>query len=148
MSSVRTSSRPRPDSSGGFTLLELIIVVAIIGILATIVLPQLKDKPLRAKEAVLKSNLVRVRDALDQYYADKGRYPSSLQDLVEGKYLRKLPIDPITNRDDSWILVQEEVDEEAPLPEGEDGEEAAPGIVDIRSGSKRKSLSGEPYSEW
>src|SRR5829696_10401907 len=82
----------------GFTLLELIIVVAIIGILATVAMPALKDVPRRANEAVLKNNLRTLRDVIDQHYGDKGKYPTSLEALVEGGYLRRVPNDPITKR--------------------------------------------------
>lgn len=147
---IPTASPPaarRTPREAGFTLLELIIVVAIIGILATIVLPMLRDKPIRAKEAVLKTNLMRIRDVIDQHYADKGKYPASLEALVESGYLRTVPIDPITGRTDTWVLVFEEVDEEAPPPESEEGE-GGPGVIDVRSGSERTSLGGTPYSEW
>jgi general secretion pathway protein G len=145
--SPRTPPPPAAAGASGFTLLELIIVVAIIGILATIVLPQLRDKPIRAKEAVLKTNLARVRDVIDQYYADKGKYPPSLEALVDEKYLRTVPLDPITGRNDSWVLIYEELDEEAPPLEIEEGE-GGPGVVDIKSGSERVSLGGTPYAEW
>src|SRR6185295_1208219 len=92
----------------GFTLLELIIVVAIIGILATIAMPALKDVPRRANEAVLKTNLHTLRDVIDQYYGDKGKYPTSLDELVEKGYLRKVPIDPITKRSDTWVFTYED----------------------------------------
>lgn len=136
-------------AGAGFTLLELIIVIAIIGILAAIVLPQLKDKPLRAKEAVLKTDLFTMRDTIDQYYADKGKYPPSLEALVSSGYLRKVPADPITGRTDTWILTYEKQEEGAdePLPV-DDGEESGPGITDVHSGAPGNSILGSPYSEW
>lgn len=131
----------------GFTLLELIIVIAIIGILATIAMPALKDMPLRAKEAVLKTNLRTLRDVIDQHYGDKGRYPPTLETLVENGYLRRVPNDPITRRNDTWVVVYEEIDPDNP-PLESDGEDSEPGIIDVRSGSEALSLNGTPYAEW
>jgi general secretion pathway protein G len=135
----------------GFTLLEMIIVVAIIGILAAIAMPKLKDMPMRANEVVLKNNLHTMRDVLDQYYGDKGHYPESLETLVKEGYLRAVPVDPITKRNDTWVLVREETDSDHPSPSesaGEGGEDHQPGIVDIHSGSDRISFAGTPYAEW
>lgn len=131
----------------GFTLLELIVVIAIIGILATIAMPAMKDVPRRANEAVLKTNLRTMRDVIDQHYGDKGKYPTSLQSLVDTGYLRKIPIDPITKSRDTWIPVYEEIDPNNPPAETE-SEEGQPGIVDVRSGSPATSLDGTPYGEW
>ena len=137
-----------PSNEQGFTLLELIIVIAVVGILATIAMPRLKEVPVRANEAVLKTNLHTIRDVIDQHYGDKGKYPTSLEALVESGYLKKVPIDPITKRSDTWIPVYEEVDPDAPGPETGESEDGQPGIVDVRSGSPRTSLDGTPYSEW
>lgn len=131
----------------GFTLLELIIVIAIIGILATIAMPALKDVPRRANEAVLKTNLHTLRDVIDQYYGDKGKYPTSMQQLVEMGYLRKIPSDPMTKRSDTWVFEYEQTDKDAPPPESASGE-ALPGITDVHSGSPLLSLDGVPYREW
>jgi general secretion pathway protein G len=134
----------------GFTLLEMIIVVAIIGILAAIAMPKLKDMPMRANEVVLKNNLRTLRDVLDQYYGDKGHYPQSLEILVKEGYLRAIPVDPITKSSNTWVLVREETDADHP-PEGESGDDSgdnAPGIVDIHSGSPKTSFAGTPYAEW
>jgi general secretion pathway protein G len=136
-------------SERGFTLLELIIVVAMIGILATIAMPALKDMPRRAKEAVLKTNLHTIRESLVMFYGDKGRYPGTLEELVP-RYLRHVPVDPFTGSNATWVLIFEEDDEfgdVGPAPE-DDGELAGPGILDVRSGSGLASLDGTPYGEW
>lgn len=132
----------------GFTLLELIVVVAIIGILATIAMPALKNVPLRTRESVLKTNLRTLRDVIDQHYGDKGRYPTTLEALVEEKYLRKIPIDPITKSNDTWVLVYEETDPDNPPAETETSEDGQPGIIDVKSGAPGTSLDGQPYEEW
>lgn len=131
----------------GFTLLELIVVIAIVGILATIAMPAMKDVPRRANEAVLKTNLHTFRDVIDQHYGDKGKYPTSLQSLVDTGYLRKIPMDPITKSRDTWIPIYEEINPDSPPAETE-SEDGQPGIVDVRSGSAAISLDGTPYSEW
>jgi general secretion pathway protein G len=131
----------------GFTLLELIVVIAIVGILAAIAMPKMKDMPRRASEAVLKTDLHTMRDAIDQHYGDKGRYPASLDALVEGGYLRALPIDPITKRSDTWVVEYEEIDPDNPPPES-DSADGQPGIIDVHSGSPKLSLDGTPYAEW
>jgi general secretion pathway protein G len=136
----------------GFTLLELIIVVAMIGILASIAMPALKDMPTRAKESVLKTNLRTLREVIDQFYGDKGRYPATLDELVDTKYLRQVPIDPFTKSSKTWVLVFEEAETEGeqagPPPTG-DEEQNGPGIIDVHSGSSALSLDGKtPYAEW
>lgn len=118
----------------GFTIIELMIVMAIIGILLTIAQPQFQQYTTRAKEAVLKENLFTIRDVIDQYYADKGRYPDSLQDLVDNGYIRKVPDDPFTKSSDTWVTV--------PPDTGEGG------IFDVHSGSDLIALDGTPYNEW
>jgi general secretion pathway protein G len=131
----------------GFTLLELIIVIAIIGILAAIAMPKMKDIPRHANEAVLRTDLRTMRDVIDQHYGDKGRYPESLQALVDAGYLRAIPIDPITKKSDTWVVVYEDVDPDHP-PEGDEGVGAKPGVIDVHSGSPLKALDGTPYGEW
>jgi general secretion pathway protein G len=123
----------------GFTLIELITVVAIVGILAGIAVPQYKIAILQAKESVLRQDLFLFRDAIDQYYIDKGKYPASLDALAEEGYLRKIPIDPMTQAAD-WEPVFEEPDPDRP------GE--TPGVYDVKSASTATSSSGTPYNEW
>ena len=133
--------------TAGFTLLELIVVIAVIGILAAIAMPALKNVPRRATESVLKNNLRTMRDVIDQYMGDKGNYPPSLEALVEEGYLRKVPNDPITKSNDTWLLVFEEPSDEESGGFSDD-ETAQPGIIDVHSGSDQLSLDGTPYSEW
>ena len=116
----------------GFTLIELMIVMSLIVILASIGLAVYTNSITRAKESVLKEDLFRMRDAIDQYYSDKGKYPSSLQDLVSEKYLRSIPVDPFTNSTATWQPVMDQ----------------GKGITDVHSASSSVSSKGTAYSAW
>ena len=124
----------------GFTLVELLIVISLISILAAMGLVQYKNSVVSSKEAVLHTDLFRMRDAIDQYYADKGKYPSSLDALVSDGYLRKLPDDPITKSSDTWTTVPAEPDPNNPSAE--------PGVYDVKSGAQGTALDGTNYSDF
>ena len=132
----------RGNRTRGFTLVELLVVIAIIGILVAIAVPQLQKAPIRAKEVTLREDLFTFRSCLDQYYADKGHYPDTLQTLVTDKYIRKIPIDPFTKSADTWQVVMEEPDS------SETASLEPPGIIDVKSGAKQASLDGSPYNTW
>ena len=123
----------------GFTLIELITVVAIVSILAAVALPNYRTAIVQAREAVLREDLFQFRDRIDQYYADKGKYPESLEVLVSDGYLRSIPSDPMTQAAD-WQVVPADPDPDNPTEQ--------PGIYDVKSSSEGVSLAGTPYSEW
>ena len=135
-SRFRVSASPR--LAKGFTLLELMIVISIIIILAAVALPQYQKATIRARETVLRDDLFQMRKVIDQYAADKGKLPQSLDDLVSGGYLREIPVDPMTNERD-WNVVT-----------GEDpnSSEGGQGVIDVKSSSPDTSTEGTPYSEW
>lgn len=116
--------------------MEMLVVLALIAVLASLVAPVVSGSILRAKESTLKENLLVMRKAIDDYYADNASYPQSLDVLVEKKYIRKIPNDPFTERPDSWQTV---------MSEGE-GEDA--GIIDIHSGAEEAASDGTSYKEW
>ena len=124
--------------------MELIIVMAIIGILSAIAIPRFRQAPMKAKEAVLKTNLHVMRESFDQYFADKNYYPESLEELVEEGYIRKVPIDPFTQSSSTWYFIYAEPSDDD-LP-SEDT--ASQGIFDVKSGSNYISLKGQPVSDW
>jgi general secretion pathway protein G len=130
------------QKQNGFTLIEMIIVFALIGILVGLGLPQFTNATKRAREAVLKEDLFLMRKLIGQYQLDKGQFPASLQTLVDDGYLYKVPIDPITKTADSWIEVMEVLSEED-LVAG-----VQPGISDVKSGSNATALDGTLYSTW
>ena len=139
---MRTGRARREGSrgEGGFTLIELLIVIAIIGIIAGIAAAQMRTAPQRAKEAVLKEDLFAIRDVIDQYFADKGKYPESLESLIEEGYLRKIPVDPITGSEETWQTVQAEATDE--------DTEGAGGVIDVKSGADGTALDGTRYQDW
>ncbi|MCG8458604.1 MAG: type II secretion system GspH family protein [Holophagales bacterium] len=146
---ARTKAAP-PTREAGFSLLELIVVVAIMGILASIAMPNLIQTPTRAREAVLKTNLHTLREVIDQHYGDKGFYPPTLEALAEEGYLRDVPIDPMTGEMEWGVIYDQEGVEdllEADILEGE-GLETAPGVIDVYSLSPETSLDGTPYADW
>ena len=137
----------RRPSESGFTLLELLVVMTIIGILAAVAIPALRDSPQRAREAALKENLFTFRSTIDQFHGDKGYYPPDLQTLVAEGYIRSVPVDPMTKSRDTWVVAYEELTTET---EGEapPEESIAPGIVDVHSASEAKALDGTSYKDW
>ena len=130
----------RRTRADGFTLIELMIVMAIIVILAGMATAMYVNSIQRSKEAVLKSDLFRMRDAIDQYYADKNKYPASLEALVSEKYMRAVPVDPFTNTADSWQTTLAEPDPNNPSAEA--------GIFDVKSGAEQTAIDGTRYADW
>jgi len=152
--SVHATSPASPHASrltlhdSGFTLLELLVVMTIIGILAAIAVPALRDSPQRAREAALREDLFTLRSTIDQYHGDKGAYPPDLQTLVSAGYIRKIPLDPMTKSADTWVLAFEEpatgAEGAPPAPD----QSTSPGITDVHSGSSEKALDGTLYKDW
>jgi general secretion pathway protein G len=132
--------KPLKRLDRGFTIIELLVVISIIMILATMGMTQYRNSVIYAREGVLKEDLFRMRDAIDQYYADKGQYPSTLDALVSDGYVRKLPEDPFTKSSSSWQTVPAEPDPNNPTAEA--------GVFDVKSGSDATALDGTKYSEW
>ncbi len=119
----------------GFTLIELLVVLAIISTLLTLAVPRYFSSLQRSKEMVMKENLWIMRDALDKYYGDVGKYPDQLEDLATKKYLRTIPIDPITDTSTTWLVI--------PPDDPEKG-----GVYDVKSGAEGTATGGSPYSDW
>jgi general secretion pathway protein G len=128
------------DGERGFTLIELLVVISLIVLLASISLVMYQNSVQRGREAVLKEDLFRMRDAIDQHYADKGKYPASLEDLVSAGYLRKVPVDPMTQSATTWQTVPAEPDPANLTVE--------PGIYNVQSGAEGQALDGSKFSEW
>lgn len=125
-----------PDPrKAGFTLIELLVVMAIIATLLTIVAPRYMGSIDRSKETALKENLNTLRQSIDKYYGDNGQYPATLDALVEKRYIRQVPLDPITERNDSWVT--------SPPPDKDQT-----GVYDVYSGAAGKASDGRPYAEW
>jgi general secretion pathway protein G len=119
----------------GFTIVELLVVLAALGLLLALAAPRYVEHVDRSREAVLKHNLKATREAIDRYHADRGRYPASLQELVAARYLREVPLDPITDRADTWVLV------------GPDGTNSG-AVFDVKSGSRSQARDGTAYAAW
>jgi general secretion pathway protein G len=137
---VRGGGWRRSPSADGWTLIELMVVMTLIVVLAGIGLATYTNSVKRSREAALKEDLFQLRSALDQYYADKNRYPPSLDALVSEKYVRALPVDPFTNSVDTWQIVMSEPDPSNPSAES--------GVFDVRSGSDQIALDGTRYADW
>ena len=133
---IRTSAA-RPV---GFTLVELLVVISMISVLAAMGMVQYKNSVRRTQEVTLKHDLFHMRDAIDQYYADKGKYPASLDSLVTDGYMRRIPEDPITQSSSTWQTIPAEPDPANPSAES--------GIYDVKSGATGTSLDGSSYSDW
>jgi general secretion pathway protein G len=121
-------------------MIELMVVLALISLLATMGLAQYRQSVVYSREAVLKQDLFQLRDAIDQYYADKGQYPSTLDALVSDGYVRKLPDDPFTRSSSSWQTVPAEPDPNNPTAEA--------GVYDVKSGSDATAIDGTKYADW
>ena len=132
--------RQRLTADRGFTMIELAIVMTIIVILASMAMAQYRNAHIRAQEAVLKEDLFQMRDAMDQFYADKNKWPSDLAELVSEGYIRELPEDPMTSSKDTWQTENAEPDPNNPSSTG--------GIKNVKSGSDRTSLDGSRYADW
>jgi general secretion pathway protein G len=137
---TRLKSRVPKSRIPGFTLIEMMIVMAIIVILIAVAVPFYQKAIIRAKESVLHNNLFAMRSAIDEYTFDKQKAPQGLQDLVTDGYLREVPKDPITQRNDSWKIIMESA--------GQAVNSTQPGVFDVRSGSEKSSLDGTRYSDW
>lgn len=132
----KTTRNSSAHGANGFTLVELLVVMAIIATLLTVAVPRYFQNADRAREAVLRQTLASTRDAIDKYYGDTGRYPDTLQQLVEKRYLRKLPYDPIAQSDTTWVVI----------PPAADSRQS--GVYDVRSGAPGNGHDGRPYAEW
>ena len=119
----------------GFTLIELMVVLAVIATLLAIALPRYFSSLEKSREAVLQQNLVMMRETLDKYYGDKGKYPEALDELVSSRYLRALPVDPITDSNATWIIVPPDLPEKG-------------GVYDVRSGAQGVARNGTEYRNW
>ena len=135
-----SSTRRSRHAAAGFTLIELMVVIALISVLAGMGVVMYRNSIKRTQEAVLREDLFRMRDAIDQYYADKAKYPASLEALVAEGYLRQIPRDPITNSSETWVTVPSEPDPGDPTAEV--------GIFDVKSGAEGTSIDGSPYADW
>ncbi len=136
----RTTNRRRRGGESGFTLIELMVVMAVIGLLAAIAIPSYVHTIKRAREAVLKEDLHTLHTAIDSYTVDKEKAPQSLDDLVQAGYLKTVPIDPMTSRNDTWITGESDAMTDINETQG--------GINDVHSGSQEVSTEGTTYNTW
>ena len=125
---------------GGFTMLEMMVVISIMLILISIAVPAYNRSIIHARETVLRQDLFTLRSVIDQYTEDRQKAPQSLSDLVSAGYLRQIPVDPMTNSNSTWQVVQEDILQSVDQQE--------PGISDVHSGSNASSSEGTPYSDW
>jgi general secretion pathway protein G len=128
------SNHGTADRWRGFTLIELLVVMTIVALLLSLALPRYLHSVDRSKETVLRHDLVALRDAIDKFLADTGRYPEALDDLAAKGYVRQIPVDPLTDSATTWILV--------PPPDGKSG------VYDVRSGAPGKALDGSEFKDW
>lgn len=136
----QSPNHPIVRSPQGFTMIELLIVMALIAILASMGMAQYHASVVYAKEATLREDLFQMRDAIDQYYADKGQYPGTIDALVSEHYMRAVPVDPFTKSNSSWQTIPAEPDPNNPTAE--------PGVYDVKSGSDANALDGSRYADW
>lgn len=132
---MQTGEHHTQRTGRGFTLIELLVVLAVLAVLAGIVTPIYLDRVDEARETVLRQNLLGLRQAIDQHYRDRGSYPQSLQALVERRYIRAVPEDPITGRTDTWVIV---------APQGQ----GSTGVFDVRSGAGSRARDGSEFAQW
>jgi general secretion pathway protein G len=125
----------RPSGRRGFTLIELLVVMAVLAVLLTLAVPRYFGSVEKSKETVLRENLVLLRDSLDKFYTDNGKYPAALEDLVEKKYLRRVPVDPVTDSNISWIMIPPD-----------DPDKGA--VFDVKSGAPGTGSDGTFYRDW
>ena len=137
--SLRRGTRSA-NGQRGFTLIELLVVLSLISILAAMGMVQHRNSVLKAQEATLMTDLFHMRDAIDQYFADKGKYPASLDALVSENYLRKIPNDPVTRSAETWQIIPAEPDPSNPSAE--------PGIYNVKSGAQGTALDGRSYADF
>ena len=124
----------RLQRRSGFTIIELLVVMAVLAVLAAMVMPRYMDKVETARETVLRQDLQGLRQAIDQFYRDQSRYPENLQELVTKRYIRAIPVDPVTDKAETWVAT--------PSKEG------IPGVFDVHSGSPLKARDGSSYASW